>query len=380
MLNLLRKIIKPQYETLNRLEIKADNIIANYEYLAGRQPGVEIFPVLKSNAYGHGLKEMCQILNRTKAPLVIVDSFPEAQIVYRYFRGPVLILGEMPLKAYDYCRLEKTEFVVYNEETLKYLARFGKRARIHLFLNSGMNREGIQDMTSFIVSNKSYLDKVTISGLASHLASAESESELNAVQEDRFLKGLEILKEQGFSPRWVHLGNSAYLLKEGPKSPLINAYRPGLALYGYSPLPGQGGEETALKPALEAFSQVVAVQALDAGASVSYNETYQASQPSRVAVIPFGYFEGLDRRLSNRGQFLVDGQEKSFWAPIAGAVCMNLTCLDIGQEKVGRGDQVKVISAQAEDSNSVVELAALLETIPYEILVKIQVNIRRIIV
>jgi len=146
MINFFRQLLKPKYETLNKIEIDAKKIIANFNYLKEQQGSAEIFPVLKSNAYGHGLKELCLILNHTAAPMVIVDSFPEAQIAWRYFKRKVLILGEMPFKAYSYCDFKRIEFVIYNSETLKYLSGYGKRAKVHLFINSGMNREGIKNI------------------------------------------------------------------------------------------------------------------------------------------------------------------------------------------------------------------------------------------
>lgn len=375
MLNFLRKIFKPRYETLNKIIIHADKIIANFDYLKSLQPQAEIFPVLKSNAYGHGLKEICQILNRTKVLMVAVDSYPEAQVVYRYFRGRVLILGEMPHRAYRYCRFKRTEFVVYNEDTLRHLSRFAKKAKVHLFVNSGMNREGIKDFDAWLSRNKKYLERVEVSGLCSHLASADEESILNQAQEDNFVAALEILRKQGIFPRWVHLGNSAAIFSQ--RNNLLTAYRPGLALYGYSPFLTEENENTQLQPALEIFSHVISLQDLEAGESVSYNEDYRVSRSTRIAVIPFGYFEGLDRRLSNKAQFLVQSSEKSFWSRVAGRVCMNLSCLDIGEREVRIGDLVQIVSSQKKDPNSVVNLSLAMSTIPYEFLVKLQPSIRR---
>lgn len=385
MLEFIRRLVKPRYGTLNYLEIKADRLLANYAYLQSLQPEAEIFPVLKSNAYGHGLKEVCLILNSSKAKMVAVDSYPEAQIVYRYFRGKVLILGEMPLKAYDYCRLERTEFVVYNSATLKYLARFGRKARVHLFVNSGMNREGLQDMSAFIASHKKYLDRVQVSGLCSHLASAEENSPLNSRQETVFRDSLNALRQAGFFPRWVHLGNSAAIFTMDDK--LLTAFRAGLSFYGYSPFADDpdGNREAAakasrLRPALEAYSQLVAVQELKAGESVSYNESYRAPSDTRIGVIPFGYFEGLDRRLSNQAKFLVRTKDENFWSVVAGRICMNLACLDLGSHAASIGDLVQIVSARTEDPNSITNLAHLSATIPYEVLVRFQANIRRKIV
>jgi alanine racemase len=374
-MHFLRNIIKPKYETLNVIEVDVAKLIANFRYLQTLQPAAAIFPVLKSNAYGHGLKEVCQILNKVKPALVVVDSYPEAQIAYRYFKGKVLILGEMPQRAYDYCKLGRTDFVVYNEATLKYLSRYGKRIRIHLFFNSGMNREGIKDMNMFVLQNKEYLNKVEVAGLCSHLASADQESGLNQEQESSFRQALEILKEAGFNPPWVHLGNSAavFTAQDG----LLTAYRPGLAFYGYSPFSDGRGSELPLQPALQVFSHIVSLQELKVLESVSYNETYRANQATNIGTIPFGYFEGLDRRLSNRAQFLVQSGDHYFWAKVAGKVCMNLTCLDLGQNQAKIGDIVQLVSSKREEQNSIFNIAALCDTIPYEFLVKLQANIRR---
>ena len=149
MINELRQLFKPRYQTLNVFEIKRQVILDNYKLLQANQPGAAIFPVLKSNAYGHGLSELCFILNDSEAPMVVVDSFPEAQTAYRYFKKKVLILGEMPAKAYSYCDLKRSEFCVYNQESLAVLAKMGK-AKIQLFVNSGMNREGVKDVKQFL--------------------------------------------------------------------------------------------------------------------------------------------------------------------------------------------------------------------------------------
>lgn len=383
MINFLRKLLKPKYETLNTIKIDAKKILANFNYLNKRQGSAELFPVLKSNAYGHGLREMCLILNKTTAPMVAVDSFPEAQIAWKNFKRKVLILAEMPLRAYDYCHLGKTEFVVYNDKTLKHLARYKKRAKIHLFFNSGMNREGIKDMASFISSNKPYLDAVDVVGFCSHLSSAEENSVFNQEQENKFFQGLMTLREAGYFPTWIHLGNSAAALTL--ENTLLTAYRPGLALYGYDPINGDDDNlkvsyNSQLQPALQLFSTIVFIQNLGPDEVVSYNASYRTTQETNIGIIPFGYFEGLDRRLSNKGEFCVVHPQKNIWVKIAGKVCMNMTCLDLGQNDVYKGDQVMIISDQKNHPNSAHSLAEIMGTIPYEVLVKLQPSIRREII
>lgn len=375
MINKLKQFLKPKYETFNVLEIKRQFILDNYQYLKEMQLAADIFPVLKSNAYGHGLKEMCLILNDSKAEMVVVDSFPEAQIAYRYFKKNILILGEMPLKAYSYCDLSRTEFCVYNSNSLEALAKLG-RAKIHLFVNSGMNREGIQNLSSFLENNKSILASLEVVGVCSHLAASEEAGDSNDKQLNKFLSDVDILQNAGFNPRWVHLGNSAAIFSLS--SDRLTAFRSGLSLYGYNPFSEENDnfiKAEKLKPALRLSSTVVSLQNLNVGDKVSYNGIYQATKPSKSALIPFGYYEGLPRDLSNLAKLSWQGR----YLQIAGRICMNLTCLAIDDLPVKLGDKIEIISWNKEAANSLPKLAKLSNKIIYEILVGLQSNIRRTI-
>lgn len=382
MLNLIRKIIKPKYKTLNQIEINSKNILHNLEYLQSLQEQAEIFPVLKSNAYGHGLKEICQILKKTKIKMVAVDSFPEAQVVYKYFTGKVLILGEMPLKTYSYCKLKRTEFVVYNEATLRYLSKYGKKAKIHLFLNTGMNREGIDDLKLFIENNKRYLDKVEIIGFCSHLAEADnSSSSFNQEQEKIFVEGLEDLHRSKIYPKWVHLGNSAGTFVLNNK--VFNAFRPGISFYGYNPFTESDQnfkKASNLKPALSLYSTIIAKHRVKKGNKASYNNSFVAENDCNVAVIPFGYFEGLDRRFSNCIKFLFNknnGKNEIFWVKIAGNVCMNLSCINFLNKDFSIGDRIQIFSDNNDMENSVQSLSNRIGVINYELLSGLNPSIKR---
>ncbi len=382
LISYLRRWRKPNYQTLNRLEIEAAAILDNFRLLQAQQPEAQIIPVLKSNAYGHGLKELCQILNRAAVEMVAVDSFPEAQLAYRYFRGKVLLIGEMPISVYRYLHWPRTEICVYNEVTLKALASMKIKANIHLFVNSGMNREGIKDLAAFWQDNLDYWPHLNIVGLCSHLAEAEGDGKLNQQQAEVFFKDLDFLHEQGVFPKHVHLGNSAGIFTLKDKR--LNAYRPGLALYGYNPFPETSpyfSKAQSLRPALSLISTIVSIQNINPGEIVSYNATYQAPVATQIAVIPFGYYEGLDRRLSSLAEFQIIKGKNKIKAKLAGRVCMNLSCLDAGrEEELSPGLEVCLISSRPEDFNSLENLARLQGTIPYELLVKLQANIRRNIV
>jgi len=378
LISFLKKIRKPNYQPLNKIQISAERLAANFRLLKNLQPQAEIIPVLKSNAYGHGLKELCQISKQLNIKMVAVDSFPEAQIAYRYFPGKVLLIGEMPQEAYLYCRPKKTEFCVYNDETIKFLADKFSKPRLHLFVNTGMNREGIKDLPAFLSRNKEVLKKVKITGLCSHLASADSDSFLNKKQEQNFMACLDILNDNKIYPEFIHLGNSAGAFTL--QNPRLNAFRCGLAFYGYNPFSPDNSHFEAAKallPALKVWSQVVSLQEIEKGESVSYNETYQAEKKEKLAIIPFGYHEGLPRNLSNKAAFRIFSGNKNFWAPVAGRICMNLSCLKIDEEKIRLGSQVEIISWNKGEQNSLENLAKTAHLIPYEILTNLDSRIRR---
>lgn len=376
----IKKLFQPRYETLNRIEIIEKHILDNVKELQRLQPKAEIIPVLKSNAYGHGLVEMSRILNKSSVQMLAIDSFPEAQVLYKETKKNVLIIGEAPLDAYKHFDFQRTEFCVYNVTTIKKLASLKKKAKVHLFVNTGMNREGIQDLAVFLEAIKKYLPHIKITGLCSHLASAEEKSPLNEKQIATFFHNLDILQQHKIFPQWIHLGNSAgaFTLKDKR----LTAFRTGIAVYGYNVF-GKGHpaflKARKLKPALRFISHIISVQHLQKGESVSYNETFKTQQPTTLATIPVGYTEGLDRRLSSKGVCYL-GKKKNIAVKVAGRVCMNLTSLDVGSYPATVGEEVEVISEQSEKENSIERIAQLENTIPHEVLVKLNANVRRVIV
>ncbi len=381
----LKNLIKPKYPTLNRLEIVADNLISNLKFLQNVNNDLEIIPVLKANAYGHGLREVAKILNKTKLKRVAVDSFPESQIVNRYFKGKVLLIGEMSSQSYSYLSFKNTEIVVYNLETLKSLSKYGKKIKVHLFYNSGMNREGIKDIRIFIDEAKKYLNKVTVFGFCSHLASAEDDESLNKIQIENFLKALNYLRENNFDPKIIHLGNSAGIFTAKDKR--LNAARVGLSFYGYHSFNKSSIYynllERNLKPALRVVSKIVSVYHLNTNEIVSYNSFYKIKNDNtQIITIPFGYCEGLSFSLlgSNYKAYIIKNN-KLIDVELVGRVSMNLSSWRVlSCEKIEVGDELIIVSDNKKDYNNMLNLSKNSQTIIYETLIRFKENIRRIVI
>lgn len=138
----LRKLFWPKLKPMNRLLINKKHILHNYKYLQSLRPTAQIFPVLKSNAYGHGLVEMTKIMNHSDAEYLVIDSLPEYFQVRKYTKKKFLLLGETLPYNYKKLKTKRVTFAVYNFLTLEYLLSYRRKFTVHFFLNTGMNREG----------------------------------------------------------------------------------------------------------------------------------------------------------------------------------------------------------------------------------------------
>jgi alanine racemase len=189
-------------------------------------------------------------------------------------------------------------------------------------------------------------------------------------QRTRFELVREDLRARGIQPTVVHAANSAALLRDSRV--WYDLVRPGLLLYGVVPPPL--ASTLPLKPVLSLRSRIVAVKHIRAGESVSYGARFIAERPTRVAVVPAGYADGIDLRLAGRGAVLVRGRR----APIVGAVAMDMLMIDMTDIEAYPGDEVVLLGTQGDERIDVREMAAAIGTIPWEILCRLGSRIERI--
>jgi len=363
--------LERKISTLNRVEVIAENILHNFDYFQKENQHTKLFPVLKSNAYGHGLKQIVQILESRGVEYFVVDSYYEALQIREISNRSVLMLGYTKPENYKYFNFKKLAITIFDIESLKRLGELGKKINIHLFINTGMNREGIsiKEIPLYLTELKKY-SALNLEGICTHLADADNESnEFTQKQYQLFKQAINIIENQNFHPKYKHISATGGSFKI--KDSQLNAIRLGIGLYGYNP---NKLFDTNLKPALRVISTVVSVQTLKTGDKVSYNCTFQAEKDMKIALLPVGYYECLDRKLSNKGFIKVKGE----FLPIVGRVCMNLTCIDAKHLDLKIGDEVIVISENPADKNSIENIAQTIDTISYEVLVKISSSIRRV--
>lgn len=370
------------YQSLNTIRISTSHIGQNLQLLQSLQPHHTIIPVVKSNAYGHGLKQICQILNTITTlhiPLIAVDSYPEYQIVTDTTDKNILVLWETLSSNYHLYNPKRTHLAVGTLEVLQALIDTKKHRNIHLFLNTGMNREGFQENSLQEALNllKS-TNQLHIVGVMSHLANADmSDNSFTDIQVERFKKLYQTIIDAGHTPSYVHIANSAGISKVS--DPLFTASRTGLAMYGYNPLEPhdiQYSSYTWLQPALRLTSTITSLQHLHTGEWASYGLTWKTKTPTTLATLPLGYNEWLPRLAGE--WYTVYHETHEF--PLRGRICMNLCSCDIGDLPLHIGDQIEIIWWNKSKNNTIWHLARLTQTIPYTILTGLDSGLKRVIV
>lgn len=377
MRNLIRTIRqwRFRYRPLVEVLIYEQSLISNLNYFNKRLKPARIAPVLKSNAYGHGLVSVAKILDKQYPPFIIVDSFFEALILRNEkIKSALLVIGYTSSENIKNSNLSGVAYTVTSLEELENLVLgIDSPQELHLKIDTGMHRQGILmehiDQVILLVKRNPNL---LITGICSHLADADGpDSSMTKEQIRKWNDLVELFKKN--IPTVVHFHLSATAGFEYSSGISATSMRLGIGLYGIDPT---GRYQKHLMPVLEMYSRITSLRLIPAGEAVGYNLTYKADRQMRLATVPVGYYEGVDRRLSNIGEFAMDGKP----LPIRGRVSMNMTSIDVTNQDVELGDQVQVISAEIDQPNSVVNIAKQCKTIPYVILVHIPQHLRRTVV
>jgi alanine racemase len=375
----------------NWIEIDAAALVANFRTLqSAAGDATEILPVIKSNAYGHGA-EVCAVpLVRAGARWLGVTSASEGARVRRTLAAAglaaeiLVMCGPLPD---DVAILHQYSLIptIWTSEHVDWLR--DNPLRVHVEVDSGMGRQGVlpgYDLAALL--EKMRAAGIALDGIFTHFASTEeANSALTQRQQRLFEIAVDYLRQSGLRPVWVHAGNSSSLDNPAQETPwladlaaIVGAramVRPGIALYGYClPIRGvsrpEGRGAPRVRPALKLVmtwkANVLSVSDLAPGETIGYNATFTVRAPTRIALLPVGYADGLRRDLSGTndcpgGWVMLHGRR----APILGRVSMNLTVVDISLiPKVQPGDQAIVLGegVTADDH------ARLANTISYEIL------------
>ena len=335
--------------------------------------------VIKANAYGHGAVETAKALSRHGITRLAVVSVDEGIVLRQAgITASILVLGPLFRQQIQDLMAHQLTAVASDSTVLVQLAQAAAALNhpypVHLKIETGMGRLGLsQAELVTLIAAGGFPPSLRLEGLMTHLADADGEAtDMTEQQLVRFSQAIDTVKACGLPIPFVHAANSGGAVRF-PQAH-FSLVRPGIMLYGYHTLPASVGVP-ALKPVLQLRTCVAQVRTLQPGNTLSYNGTFTARRLTRVAILPIGYADGLNRRLSNRGQVLIHGQR----AKIIGLVCMDMVMIDITDiPGVIVGDEVMVIGRQGQEQITATEIATWTETIPYEVLCSIGPRVPRL--
>lgn len=359
------------------LEIDLDNLVHNLTMIRERlDHDVSILLTVKADAYGHGAVQVAG------AAAGYVDCFGVAtvheaiELRLADIETDILILSpvlveEIPAVVDNGLQptIPSREFA---EELSDYCVRRRKVADVHVEIDTGMGRTGFlsreaKDVIAWLRS----LPGVRLAGLFTHFPSSDVDRDFTLRQVQDFRALLEDLKREGAGASIIHSANSAAICNV-PESHL-DMVRPGLLAYGH--FPGGIQFDVAVRPVVTWKSRLVQVRDVPAGWDISYGRTFSTRRATVLGVVPVGYGHGLPYRLTDRGHFLVDGQE----VPILGRVTMDMTMVDLTDvaERPRPGDEVVLIGRQGDGRITVDDMASWAGTISYEILCSVSKRVPR---
>jgi len=366
-------MIRPCFALVN-----LGNLAHNLRQFCQRiSPGTSLMAVVKADAYGHGAIPVAQAALGAGARWLAVALTEEAiELRKAGITAPILLLGGLVPDALFEILQHQITPAVYSLETLKMVQDFaqakGVKLGVHLKLDTGMGRLGLNP-TQFELFLNHLADyaHLEVQGLMTHFSSADDDPEYTALQELRF-EELRLKSKGRLHPHWVHLCNSAGV--EGYGEAGGNLVRIGIGMYGLPPSPAPA-EPLDLKEVMQVKACIIQLQRHPAGTPLSYGQSHVLQRDSLIATLGVGYADGYPRALSNQGRVLVRGTS----CPIVGRVTMDMTLIDVTDlPRVELFDLVTLMGREGAEAITAGEIAALTNTIHYEVTCNIAKRVPRI--
>lgn len=350
----------------------------NFEKIKQHVSPCKVMPILKANAYGHGLVRIAQLMEKLKSDYLGVAVLEEGILLRQQgIKTPILVLGglwgnQIPL----FLKYDLT-ITVSSIEKLKQIDEFAgaskKKAKVHLKIDTGLERIGVHyySAESFLESSIKFKN-IVVEGIYSHFANSEKEDlTYSKLQLERFVEVLRFFEKNSISTPLRHISNSGAILQMPEAN--LDMVRPGIMLYGVLP------SSTMIKivdvqPALTWKSLVVYFKVIRPNHPVGYGSTWQTDKNTRAVTIPIGYGDGYLRSMSHKAKVLINGKHY----PVIGTISMDQIVVNIENDSAYNGDEVILIGKSGQNKINVEELASWADTIPYEILTNINTRVPRI--
>ncbi len=366
--------------------IDLDAIRDNVRELRRRSPGADVMAVVKADAYGHGLAHSARAAVAGGATWLAVAQLAEA-LELRAAGVTTRALTWLYAPGADFgaaidADLDLSVSAPWALDAVAAAARErGRTARIHVKVDTGLARNGAvgQGWTDLIAALGPVVAEgaVEVVGVWSHFALADAPQHPTVLaQRERFVEAAAELERAGIRPQLRHLANSAATLTNPDAH--FDVVRPGLAVYGLSPVPDLGApEDFGLREAMRVTARLALVKPAPAGQGVSYGHTYTTTEDTVLGLVPLGYADGIPRHAGSLGPVQVDGRRLT----VAGRVCMDQFVLDLGPSYAGgAGDEVVILGRGADGEPTAQDWAEAIGTINYEIVTRISSRLPRVLV
>ena len=322
---------------------------------------------VKANAYGHGLTKIGKIAEECKVDYLGVAYLQEGiQLRHAGVSLPILVLGavhEDQIQDLIKYELEISVSSLYKANFIHAIAKeMKKKCRVHLEIDTGMQRTGVRPSTGKKLLEELYkMSFLDVVGVYTHFATSDipdhpfANEQMRQIQEffnDPIVKDHNLIRHIANSGALVHLPGSS-----------VDMVRPGILSFGYF----EGNRAPLLKEVKPFFSlkaKISYFKVVASGQGISYGHTFTTQKQTRIVTIPVGYGDGYRRSLSNKGSVLIRGKKY----PIVGMICMDQFMVDIGEDEAYIGDEVTLIGRQGNEEISLLEIAKICDTIPYEVL------------
>jgi alanine racemase len=356
-------------------EINLDNLAYNIHAIQQKVFPSKVIPVIKANAYGHGVIPVTRRLVNEGLDLFAVAQFQEAmELLEKGFTQTILIFGRLFPPEIPQAIKAGFQMSVFGTEDLRWIekAKGDLRASVHVNVETGMGRVGLllhrePDFFHYLLRCKRCIWK----GLYTHFSSSDERDKAYAtLQLTRFREILSNIQELSEKPSIIHMANSGAIL-DMPAS-YFDAVRPGILMYGHYPS-SETTESIKPRQVMTLKTYVAHVRKMPAGHPISYGRRWITKEPTKIAVLPLGYADGICRRFTNKGEVLIRGKRY----PMVGAVTMDQVMVDVGQDPITVGDEVIMWGRSSQGTIQVLEVAEKIGTIPYELTCGVSMRVRR---
>ncbi|GAA8088158.1 alanine racemase [Helicobacter pylori] len=368
------------------VEVNSASLRHNFSAVKSIVPkDAHIMAVVKANAYGAGAIKASEIFLQEGANYLGVATLDEALELRSHFsKTPILVLGYSPNSNASMLIDNDLSAMIFSLEQAEVFSQMAlksqKRLKIHLKIDTGMHRLGLEPnfKSIEIIKKIRALKGLEIEGIFTHLSNADANIKTHAKNQMKaFNAFLEQLLNQKIEFQYRHAYNSAGILSlcNGNENRLLNLYRPGIMLYGFYPSNGMKEScPTILKNVISLKAQIVQIRSVKKGEFIGYGEHFYTNEETLVGVLALGYADGLMRALGNRIQVAINNQ----LAPLIGKVCMDQCFVKLNNIQAKEGDEVILFGDKSAKANDASEIAALLNTIPYETISTLSKRLERV--